>query len=447
MYSQRLRSWLQQASGTTFSIFAIIAAFSTYFCMYAFRKPFSAGIYGDIDPVFGVDYKIVLIITQVIGYTLSKFIGIKVVAEIKPSQRVLGIILLIGCAELALLLFGLVPAPYNFIFLFFNGLPLGMIWGLVFSFLEGRRFTEALGAGLASSFIVSSGVVKAVGLHTMNSWGVTELWMPFVTGLLFFVPLLFFVWMLGHLPPPTAEDIKLRTERVPMNRDDRIRYFRTFAVGLSLLIVVHMLLTAYRDFRDNFAINILSALEYVDSTTGDVTNYGARAENLALSEIPIAFGVLITLGFLMAIRSNKVAFNVVHAIVFVGVALAGLSTVGFQMGLINPYAWFILVGLGLYLGYVPFQCILFERMIALFKEKANAGFLIYIADATGYLGSVLVLLYKNFGAANLSWIDFFVQASYVLSIVGCGLMVISFFYFRQKSKTIEPTVRMSMEAT
>ena len=447
MYSQRLRSWLQQANGTQFSIFAIIAAFSTYFCMYAFRKPFSAGIYGDIDPVFGIDYKIVLIITQVIGYTLSKFIGIKVVAEVKPAQRVMGIILLIGCAEIALLLFGVVPAPYNFIFLFFNGLPLGMIWGLVFSFLEGRRFTEALAVGLASSFIVSSGVVKAVGLHTMNSWGVPELWMPFVTGLIFFLPLLFFVWMLGHLPPPTEEDIKMRTERVPMNREDRIRYFKTFAVGLSLLVVVHMLLTAYRDFRDNFAINILSSLEYVDSATGELTNYGARAENLAISEVPIAFTVLVALGFLMAIRNNRTAFNVVHLVVFIGVSLAGLSTVGFQLGLIDPYVWFILVGLGLYLGYVPFQCILFERMIALFKEKANAGFLIYIADATGYLGSVLVLLYKNFGAANLSWLEFFVQASYVLSIVGCGLMLLSFFYFQRKSRSLEHKVNVSLETT
>lgn len=447
MYSQRLRSWLQQASATQFSIFAIVAAFCTYFCMYAFRKPFSAGIYGDIDPVFGVDYKIVLIITQVIGYTLSKFIGIKVVAEIKPAQRVIGIILLIGIAEIALLLFGVVPAPYNFIFLFFNGLPLGMIWGLVFSFLEGRRFTEVLGVGLASSFIVSSGVVKAVGLHTINSWGVSELWMPFITGLIFFVPLLIFVWMLGHLPPPSEEDVKMRTERVPMNREDRIRYFQTFAVGLSMLVVVHMLLTAYRDFRDNFAINILSALEYVDSATGEVTNYGAQAENLAISEIPIAFAVLVALGFLMAIRNNRTAFNVVHLIVFIGVSLAGLSTIGFQMGIINPYMWFILVGLGLYLGYVPFQCILFERMIALFKEKANAGFLIYIADATGYLGSVLVLLYKNFGAAELSWLDFFVQASYVLSVAGCALMLLSFFYFQRKSRAVEQKLNMAMEGT
>ena len=318
-----------------------------------------------------------------------------------------------------------------------------MIWGLVFSFLEGRRFTEALGVGLASSFIVSSGVVKAVGLYTVNAWGIPELWMPFVTGLIFAGPLLFFVWLLGHLPPPTAEDVALRTERVPMNGADRMRYFKTFALGLSLLVIVHMLLTAYRDFRDNFAINILSALEYVDSTTGELTNYGARAENLALSEVPIAFGVLIALGFLMAIRSNRIAFNVVHIVVFLGVALTGLSTIGFQMGLINPYVWFMLVGMGLYLGYVPFQCILFERMIALFKEKANAGFLIYVADATGYLGSVMVLLYKNFGAADLSWLEFFVQASYVLAIVGCILMIISYFYFLGKSREVERKIALS----
>ena len=443
MYSPRIRSWLQQTNGTAFSVYAIIAAFSTYFCMYAFRKPFSAGVFDTVDPLWGVDYKIVLIIAQVIGYTLSKFIGIKVVSEIKPHQRVLGILLLIGLAELALLGLGVVPAPYNFIFMFLNGLPLGMIWGLVFSFLEGRRYTEALGAGLASSFIVSSGVVKAVGLYTIQAWGVTEFWMPFVTGLIFIGPLLFFVWMLGHLPPPTKEDVEQRTERVPMSGADRIRYFRTFALGLSLLVIVHMLLTAYRDFRDNFAVNILNSLEYVDSVTGEVTNYGARAENLALSEIPIAFGVLIALGFLIAIRSNRVAFNVVHVIVFIGVALVGFSTLGFQMGVVNPYAWFILVGLGLYLGYVPFQCILFERMIALFKEKANAGFLIYVADATGYLGSVLVLLYKNFGAAELSWLEFFVQASYVLAFVGCGMMVFSYIYFLQKSRAVKRNVALS----
>ena len=148
---------------------ASIAAFGAYFCMYAFRKPFAVATFEDLS-VLGIDYKIVLIITQVLGYMLSKFIGIKVISELEPRQRLMYLLGLIGISEVALILFGWVSQPYNFIFLFFNGLPLGMIWGIVFSYLEGRKYTEILGVILCTSFIVSSGVVKSIGLWVMASW-------------------------------------------------------------------------------------------------------------------------------------------------------------------------------------------------------------------------------------------------------------------------------------
>lgn len=74
--------------------------------------------------------------------------------------------------------------------MFLNGLPLGMIWGIVFSYLEGRKTTEILGIILCTSFIVSSGVVKSAGMWIMQYWGVSEFWMPVVTGALFLLPLL-----------------------------------------------------------------------------------------------------------------------------------------------------------------------------------------------------------------------------------------------------------------
>ena len=76
--------------------------------MYAFRKPFTAGIYADMQ-LWGVDYKIILISTQVIGYMLSKFLGIRVVSEISAAKRITSILLLIGIAWLSLLLFALTP--------------------------------------------------------------------------------------------------------------------------------------------------------------------------------------------------------------------------------------------------------------------------------------------------------------------------------------------------
>ena len=103
--------------------------------------------------------------------------------------------------------------PANIVFLFLNGLPLGMIWGIVFSYIEGRKRTDFIALVLCSSFVLASGFVKSVGKAVLN-WGVPEFSMPFVTGAIFFAPLLASLWMLESLPPPTEED------RVPSHRTD-----------------------------------------------------------------------------------------------------------------------------------------------------------------------------------------------------------------------------------
>lgn len=142
----------------------MIASFGAYFCMYAFRKPFNTGLYEEFE-LWGMGYKTVLIISQVAGYMISKFLGIKVISELRASQRIRLILELILFAEGALLGFGLIPFPFNFVLLFFNGLPLGMVWGVVFSFLEGRRATEIISFGLSISLIVASGILKTIYLE------------------------------------------------------------------------------------------------------------------------------------------------------------------------------------------------------------------------------------------------------------------------------------------
>jgi hypothetical protein len=84
---------------------ALVAAFGTYFCMYGFRKPYTAATYSGVS-FFGLDYKTMLVISQTIGYVLAKWIGIKIVSEIKPIKRIGAILGLIVFAEVMLLLFG-----------------------------------------------------------------------------------------------------------------------------------------------------------------------------------------------------------------------------------------------------------------------------------------------------------------------------------------------------
>lgn len=53
------------------AIYAALVAFCTYSCMYAFRKPFTAATFDELY-IWGLKYKDILIIAQLIGYTLSQ---------------------------------------------------------------------------------------------------------------------------------------------------------------------------------------------------------------------------------------------------------------------------------------------------------------------------------------------------------------------------------------
>jgi len=88
----------------------------------------------------------------------------------------------------------------------------------------------------------------------------------------------------------------------------------------------------------------------------------------------------------------------------------------------------------MYICYIPFNGLFFDRMIATYKINGNTGFLIYIADAFGYLGSILVLFFKNFGNQNISLLHFFTTCIYILSFIGVITTLLSFNYFRRKFK-------------
>jgi hypothetical protein len=420
--------WLESQPRAVFMAYAIAASFSTYFCMYAFRKPFAVAVYPGqtVVPFVGaIDDKIVFIIAQVLGYCVSKFAGIKIVSEMTAARRGLAIALSICGAWGALVLFAIVPPALRPLCLFLNGLPLGMIWGLVFGFLEGRRTSDGLGAALCASFIVASGFVKTVGKWVMADWQVSELWMPAVVGALFLGPIMVFVVMLAQIPPPSRDDERERSARRPMDVAARRRFLAATWPGLLLLTGAYVLLTAYRDFRDNFAREIWDALGYADAPT-----------ILTTAEIPVAFGALVAVAACMGIRDSKKALLFVHATLAAGALLIGGSTLLYGAGLIGPAAWMITVGLGLYMGYVPYNCVLFDRLIPALGVVATAGFLIYFTDAFGYLGSVLLLLYKNFGQPDLSWLGFFTAFSHATAWLGVVLFAGSALYFARRSRDV-----------
>ncbi len=413
---------------TAFMLFGATAAFCTYACMYAFRKGITAVTFEGMA-FAGISYKIWLVTAQVFGYAVSKGIGVKVVSEMSPGRRAMSLLFFVAFALLALLGFALVPAPYNIIFLFLNGLPLGMVYGTMIGFLEGRRQTDGLVAGLTASFIFASGFVKTVALTIRADWGVSEFWLPFVTGMLFVLPMLLSVYALTLLPPPTAEDRALRTERKPMDSAERGAFVRNFRPGLILLIASYVLLSAFRDFRDNFGPEILK--------DAGVENPGIFAK----TETLVALGILVVMALLQRVTRNFRAFALLNGLMLAGGALVGLSTYAYSLGSLSAGNWFLLTGLGLYMAYVPCNGLYFERLIASFRYVSTVGFMVTLADWYGYLGSVGVLLYKNFGHATISYREFFMDGAYILSVVYGVLVIGSFIYF-QRRYTAEVAVRV-----
>jgi len=416
----RVTRWLGRASPGLFATYAVAMAFTTYFAMYSFRKPFAAAHYAGAT-LWILDLKSALIISQLCGYALSKFLGIKFNSEMAPSRRAWALVILIVWAEAALLLFAVLPPSGKVFALFLNGLPLGTVWGICFSFLEGRRTSEILGAGLSCAYVVASGAVKSIGATLVDSVG--ESWMPAATGALF-LPIFFAaVYGLALLPPPSEADIAARTEREPMSKDERRAFMRSYWPGLVMLVLVYLCLTSYRDFRDNFAAEIWADLG-ADKQAGVFT----------LTEIPIALSVMFVLGLLYLVRDNRRGLALTYMIMGAGAAMVGIATLLFDLGVLPPMPWMIAVGLGLYLGYVPYGCVLFDRTIAALQIVATAVFLIYVSDAVAYGGSVGIVLYKTLGQANISKLQFFRYFSYVMCIVCVVCLAASARYFLRRAE-------------
>ena len=432
----------------------MIAAFFAYFCMYAFRKPFSAATYEGLQ-FFGtnVDLKTAFVIFQIIGYASSKYLGIKVCPEVTRGKRAMMLVGLILAAELSLVLFAVLPNNLKVVAIFFNGLSLGMVWGLVVWYLEGRQTSEILLAVLSCSFIVSSGVVKDVGRALLpastiateaasndggwHSWipTVSEFWMPAVTGLIFFIPFLASVWLLNQIPEPNVQDIEQRSLRKPMTVQDRLDFVRRFLPGLVALIVAYVLMTAFRDFRDNYTVEVLNELGLQDNIA-----------TISTMETSIALAVLASLALVFFIKDNRRAMQTIFTVITLGVLTVGLATYLRQQGLISGYWWMFAIGLGSYLAYVPYGSVLFDRLMASTRATGTAVFAIYIADALGYTGSVAIQIFNDLFAVELSHLAFLEQLCYVVSAIGSVCIILGGAYFLQQQSEPEQELELASEA-
>lgn len=398
----------RRLSDFLFVLWAGGAALLSYSLVYALRKPFTAATFDGMD-FFGMDYKTAASMVQISGYFLSKLAGIKLISELKKENRLRFIVLSVVVAELSLVAFGFLPCPFNVFALFFNGLSLGCMWGVIFSFLEGRRTTDLLAALMGISIAVSSGAAKSAGLFVMDTWQVSEFWMPALIGGVALPLLLLLGWLLNRLPAPTAADKALRTERVALDGRGRWGVFRDFMPVLLLLFVANLFIIILRDIKEDFIVDII-----------DVKAAGLSSWAFAKIDAVVTLIILCLFGLMTMVRSNVRVLCLLLFLVTGGAA--GLSFLAFNYEALRlpPVTWLFLQGLFLYVTYLSFQTLFFERFIACFRIKGNVGFFIVTLDFIGYTGTVVVLACKEFFTPDIDWLAFYNQLSGYVG-VGCSV--------------------------
>jgi hypothetical protein len=413
-----LSRWLAERSENWQMVYGAACAFAVYFCMYAFRKPYTAGSFAGLTFwESGLTLKTALVVGQIAGYATSKWLGIKVCSETGPGSRRRMLLRLILFAEAALVLFAAVPVGFKPAAMFLNGLPLGMVFGLVVPYLEGRRRSDVMLACLCSSFVLAGGVVKDLGVATLAA-GVSELWMPAVVGAAFLIPLFLSSWLLDQLPPPRVADEEHRHARTPMTSADRWSFMRRYGLGLAPLFVVYLLLTAMRDYRDNFGVELLKEV-------------GAADQRAAFTrmELPIALCCLAMLAGLNVVGNNRRALLALHGIIAGGCAVVLSATWLHEQRTITGFQWLALTGLGSYLAYVAFNAAFFERLMAVTRAPGTAVFGIYVADALGYVGSIGLQIGKDWFAGGSTRAEFFGRFTWTVGTFGiiAALCAAAFF--------------------
>ena len=390
----------KKLSDLLFILYAGGAALLSYSLVYALRKPFTAATFDGME-LFGMDYKIATSIIQIFGYMVSKFIGIKLISELKREGRLKFILVSILVAELSLVLFGCLPRPFNVLALFFNGLSLGCMWGVIFSFLEGRRVTDLLASLFGLSIAVSSGTAKSIGLFVVDTLHVSEFWMPALIGAVALPLLAGLGYILDHLPKPTAEDKALRVERVTLNKQQRWNLFRSFAPILTLLFFANLFLTVLQDVKEDFLVKII-----------DVNAAGLSPWVFAKVDGVVTLIILAIFATLAVMKSHIKVLSVLLTLVIAGAIT--LSTVAFNYHTLqlSPLVWLFIQSL----------C----------RIKGNVGFFIAMVDSIGYTGTVVVLVVKECFNPDLNWLEFYNTMAGTVGIVCTFAFTLAMIYLTQK---------------
>ena len=183
-----------------------------------------------------------------------------------------------------------------------------------------------------------------------------------------------------------------------------------------------LLVTVLRSVRDDFAPEIWKGL----GLTRDPAIF-------TQSELIVGLSVPATAALGIFIRGNRQAFFSAVGMSLLGLLLVALTLIGLRLRWISPFSFMVLVGVGLYLPYVAVHTTIFERLVAMTRDRATIVYLMYLVDAWGYLGYVAVMLGRTFFKVEGNFLEYFITLCWIVAGLGSACLIGCWIYFGRRS--------------
>ena len=115
-----------------------------------------------------------------------------------------------------------------------------------------------------------------------------------------------------------------------------------------------------------------------------------------------------------------------------GFALVLVTLFGYSQGWLTAFPFMVLIGVGMYIPYVIFHTTLFERLIAVFRESGNIGYLLYLADTAGYASYILVMLTISYSADDTNFLRLYLTSSLLIATVSIAVTMWLIRHYRMR---------------
>ena len=140
------------------------------------------------------------------------------------------------------------------------------------------------------------------------------------------------------------------------------------------------------------------------------------------------------------------AFQIAMFFLISGAAIMLASTYAYLATSYDGVVYYVLSGVAGYLAYVPYNSLLYERLIAVLQTPCTVSYLMAVMDASGYVGVFTIYLVAEYGNFE-NHLDVFNSVGQLFGWILLALWIFTSIYFFVFDRNNTPSLNEEDDTT